>query len=185
MTYYPVVGPIQTMGSPADQVSITILISYFHLSHFIFPSSINIVFLDQVTFVVLAFPYFSFSYFPLLICAELYFRSRPFLLFCSASRFQHIRKVFSFSYYNFSPFHKISSPGCAISYFHFFFLMFSHSIVHIFHHTFSYKNIPTRICLFILQYSFFSFFSSSGCAWKTSAHHKQHVGKILIVNIII
>ena len=120
MTYYPVVGPIQTMGSPADQVSITILISYFHLSHFIFPSSINIVFLDQVTFVVLAFPYFSFSYFPLLICAELYFRSRPFLLFCSASRFQHIRKVFSFSYYNFSPFHKISSPCCAISYFLFF-----------------------------------------------------------------
>ena len=137
MTYYPVVGPIQTMGSPADQVSITILISYFHLSHFIFPSSINIVFLDQVTFVVLAFPYFSFSYFPLLICAELYFRSRPFLLFCSASRFQHIRKVFSFSYYNFSPFIRSLRQGVPFHIFICFFLMFSH-----FHLSFSYKNIP-------------------------------------------
>ena len=173
MTYYPVVGPIQTMGSPADQVSITIFIAYFHLSHFIFPSSINIVFLDQVTFVVLAFPYFSFSYFPLLICAELYFRSWPFLLFCSASRFQHIRKVFSFSYYNFSPFHKISSPGCAISYFHFF-LSF----------VFAFNCSHFSCYLFISEYSLF-IFSSSGCAWKTSAHHKQHVGKIIIVNIII
>ena len=148
MTYYPVVGPIQTMGSPADQVSITILISYFHLSHFIFPSSINIVFLDQVTFVVLAFPYFSFSYFPLLICAELYFRSRPFLLFCSASRFQHIRKVFSFSYYNFSPFHKISSPGCAISYFHFF----SFSCFRI--QVFTFFIIPFHIRIFLQEYAF-------------------------------
>ena len=82
MTYYPVVGPIQTMASPADQVS---HISMFLI--FIFLYSINIVFLDQVTFVVPAFPYFSFSYFPLLICAELYFSSRPFLLFCSVSIF--------------------------------------------------------------------------------------------------
>ena len=72
-------------------------ISHFHISHFHisqFPK--YCISLDQVTFVVLPFPYFSFSYFPLLICAELYFCSRPFLLFCSGSIFSTFWKLSPF-----------------------------------------------------------------------------------------
>ena len=134
MTYYPVVGPIQTMTSPADQVS---HISVFLI--FIFLILVNIVFLDQANFVVLAFPYFGcayfpflilifpisnfhvcflcfflhishfwFSYFPLLICAELYFCSRLFLLFSIFSIFTDCE---SFWYYNERVFTYLPLPG--------------------------------------------------------------------------